>query len=143
MLLLRKEVSVSTSHALKKLCAAHRNWLRNPKSLLGETIWSNISIIIRFHQNLKSSTNFVEKSLSRVCGLMTKTLTPLELSLYEGYGLSYGLYFSLIPYPCSDGSSSQTYWDFFQNNYLANRKIIYSRSPLFANYFRATKECCY
>ena len=86
VLLLRKEVSVSTSHVPKKLCAAHRKWLQNPKSLLGETIWSNISSILRFHQSLKSSTIFVKKTLFRVCGLMTKTLVPLELSLYEGAG---------------------------------------------------------
>ena len=86
MLLLRKEVSVSTSHVLEKLCAAHRNLLRNQNSLPGETIWSNISSIFRFYQNLKSWANFNKKTLFRVCGLMTKTLTPLELSLYEGYG---------------------------------------------------------
>ena len=87
MLLLRKEVSVCTSHVLEKLCASHRKWLQNQKSLLKKIIWSNLSSILRFHQNLKSSTNFVKKSLFRVCGLMTKTLAPLELSLYESYGV--------------------------------------------------------
>ena len=62
MLLLRKEVSVSTSHVLEKLCAAHRKWRQNRKPLLGETIWSNISWIFRFHQNLKSWANFNEKN---------------------------------------------------------------------------------
>ena len=49
VLLLRKEVSVSTSQVLRKLCAAQKNWLRNRKSLLGTNIWANISSILRFH----------------------------------------------------------------------------------------------
>ena len=38
-------------------------------------------------KSLKYYANFKKKTLFRVCGLMAKTLTPLELSLYEGYGV--------------------------------------------------------
>ena len=39
-------------------------------------------------KSLKYWANFnKKKTLFRVCGLMTKTLIPLELSLYESYGL--------------------------------------------------------
>ena len=37
-------------------------------------------------KSIKSWANFNKKTLFRVCGLMTKTLSSLELSLYEGYG---------------------------------------------------------
>ena len=37
-------------------------------------------------KSLKYLATFIKKSLFRVCGLMTKTLAPLELSLYERYG---------------------------------------------------------
>ena len=69
MLLLRKD----TNYVLKKLRTAHQNSLRNQKSLLGETIWSNISWIIGFHQNLKNSrcTRVLGKSVH--IGFSTKT----------------------------------------------------------------------
>ena len=38
-------------------------------------------------KSLKDWANFNKRTLFRVCGLMTKTLTQLELSLYEGYGI--------------------------------------------------------
>ena len=38
-------------------------------------------------KSLKYWAFFNKKTLFRVCGLMTKTLTQLELSLYEGYGV--------------------------------------------------------
>ena len=44
MLLLRKGVSVSTRHVLKKLRTGHHNWLRNQNPLLGEIIWSKYFI---------------------------------------------------------------------------------------------------
>ncbi len=38
-------------------------------------------------KSLKYWAFFNKKTLFRVCGLMTKTLPSLELSLYESYGL--------------------------------------------------------
>ena len=70
----------------KKLRAAQRKWLQNKNSLLGANIWGNISAILRFHQNLKIPDDFRRLTVSQVCGLMTKTLALLELSLYEVYG---------------------------------------------------------
>ena len=69
--------------------------------------------------------------VSGVCGLMTKTLALLELSLYEGYGalaLTHRNLDTLTPY---DGRISQTNWSIARNLDFGAPipQIVATRSP--------------
>ena len=134
MLLLRKEVSVSTSHVLKKLCAAHRKWLQNPKSLLGETIWSNMSSILRFHENLKSWANFVKKSLFRVLRPHDKNLDPTRtfaVRRLRGSPLACTVARYLIR--VLTGARRKRIRISLKNNYPTTKQQPYIRWPFFCN----------
>ena len=91
VLLLREEVSVSTRHVPEKLCAAH------PKVASESKILARRDHLEQYFINSQISTTsqilgeFQKKTIFRICGRMAKTLTCLELSLYEGYGALHSL----------------------------------------------------
>ena len=68
-----------------QLCSAHRKASKS-KILARRNHLGQYFINSQISLKSQTWTIFNILSVSQVCGLMTKTLPPLELSLYEGYG---------------------------------------------------------
>ena len=67
------------------------------------------------------------KNFSEFAASWQKPWSHSNFRCTKATGISSRLYFSLLPNPCSDGSSSKTYGDFSQKKYPATQKIIYIR----------------